>query len=121
MAVDMQTYMVRINDYGRVVYIDILIDCSRMYMQHLILVERVPLLVKRAPLLVKRASILVNIFYFSAKITYIYLKSKCLQDPWMLQSPRIGPDIDTQPSLFLNSWINKVNRRDSQLQHCAAH
>lgn len=106
--------MVRINDYGRVVYMDILIDCSRMYMQHLILVERVPLLVKRA-------SILVNIFYFSAKITYIYLKSKCLQDPWMLQSPRIGPDIDTQPSLFLNSWINKVNRRDSQLQHCAAH
>ena len=46
MTVDMQTYMVRINDYGRVVYIDILIDCSRMYMQHLILVERVPLLVK---------------------------------------------------------------------------
>ena len=38
--------MVRINDYGRVVYMDILIDCSRMYMQHLILVERVPLLVK---------------------------------------------------------------------------
>ena len=39
----------------------------------------------------------------------------------MLQSPRIGPNIDTRASLFLNSWINKVSRRDSQLQHCAAH
>ena len=76
MTRDMQTYMVRINEYVRVVYINILIDCSRMYMQHLILVEGVPLLVKRAHLLVKRTSILVNIFYFSARITYIYLKSK---------------------------------------------